>query len=214
MAPIGLLAATARIGMNTTTNHPAHFSASMRAIHWLILVLIAATYSAAWVAHSGLAGEWFRPIFDLHRSLGLTVLVLTAFRLFWRQRTHIPRLPGDLHPLQKVAARGTETLLYLLLFVQPLLGLLQTSARGQPVNFYLLISLPPVIETDRPLARQLHDLHALSANALLVLIAMHSAAALFHHFIRRDDVLNAMLPTRLFDIGRARFALLRPKRQT
>jgi cytochrome b561 len=200
--------------MNQTTTHPAHFSAMMRAIHWLTLVLIAAAYGAAWIAHSGLAGEWFRPIFDLHRSLGLTVLVLTAFRLVWRRYSRIPRLPADLSPLQKVAARGTEALLYLLLFLQPLLGLLQTSARGQAVNFYFFISLPPVIGTDRPLARQLHDLHALSAEALLILIALHSAAALFHHFIRGDDVLNAMLPVRLRGVGRSVFALLRPKRQT
>jgi cytochrome b561 len=200
--------------MNQTTDHPMHFSATMRAIHWLTLALIAMTYSAAWVAHSGLAGEWFRPIFDLHRSLGLTVFALTVFRLACRHFTHIPRLPADLPLLQKIAARGTEGLLYLLLFVQPMLGLLQTSARGQAVNFYFLISLPPVIGTDRPLARELHDLHALSANALLILIGLHSAAALFHHFIRGDDVLSAMLPARLRGAGLTAFALLRPKRQT
>jgi cytochrome b561 len=200
--------------MNQTTDHPTHFGALMRAIHWLTLALVAATYSAAWIAHSGLAGEWFRPIFDLHRSLGLTVVALTVVRLIWRQCTRIPRLPTDLPLLQKVAARGTEALLYLLLFLQPTLGLLQTSARGQAVNFYFLVSLPPVIGTDRPLARQLHDLHALSAEALLILIGLHSAAALFHHFVRQDDVLNAMLPTRLRGLGRSAFALLRPKRQT
>jgi cytochrome b561 len=200
--------------MKQTTDHPTHFGAMMRAIHWLTLALIMATYSAAWIAHSGLAGEWFRPIFDLHRSLGLTVLAVTVFRLAWRQCSRIPRLPADLPLLQKAAARSVEALLYLLLFLQPVLGLLQTSARGQPVNFYFLISLPPVIGTDRPLARQLHDLHALSANALLALIALHSAAALFHHFIRGDNVLNAMLPARLRGAGRSAFALLRPKRQT
>jgi cytochrome b561 len=56
-----------------------------------------------------------------------------------------------------------------------------------------------VIGIDRPFAHQLHDLHALCANALLILIGMHSAAALFHHFIRRDDVLRTMLPTRLLE---------------
>jgi cytochrome b561 len=151
---------------------------------------------------------------QLHRSLGLTVLALTIGRLAWRSRARIPPLPGDLHPLQKAAARGTEALLYLLLLMQPLLGLLQTGARGQAVDLYFLVRLPAVIGTDRPLARQLHDLHALTANALLILIGMHSAAALFHHFIRGDDVLNAMLPARLRGLGRSAFALLRPNRQT
>ena len=200
--------------MHQTISHPPYFSKMIRVIHWLSLALIAATYSAAWIAHSGLAGEWFRPIFDVHRSLGLTVLALTVFRLVGRCLTRIPRLPADLPPLQKVTARGTEALLYLLLFLQPLLGLLQTGARGQPVKFYFLLSLPPVIGTDRPLARQLHDLHALSAEALLILIALHSVAALFHHFIRGDDVLNAMLPASLRGVGRSAFALVRPTRHT
>jgi len=200
--------------MNAASQNPTSFSPAMRAIHWLTLLLLMATYSAAWVAHSGLAGEWFRPLFDVHRSLGLTVLGLTVMRLVWRRYARVPGLPDDLHPLQKIAARGTQVLLYLLLFLQPLLGLLQTGARGQPVNFYFLVALPPVIGTDRPLARELHDLHALSANALLILIGLHSAAALFHHFIRGDDVLNAMLPSRLRGVGRSAFALVLPKRQT
>jgi cytochrome b561 len=105
-------------------------------------------------------------------------------------------------------------LLYLLLLAQPGLGLLQTNARGQQVDFLFLIRLPPVVGADRPLARQLHELHELAANALLILIGMHAAAALFHHFVRRDDVLNAMLPVRLRGIGRSAFALLRPTRQS
>jgi len=71
-----------------------------------------------------------------------------------------------------------------------------------------------VISPDRPLARLLHDLHEVAANALLILIALHAAAALFHHFVRRDNVLDAMLPARLRGVGRAGFALERAKRQT
>jgi len=200
--------------MGATTAYPAHFGPMMRVIHWLTLALIAATYSAAWVAHSGLAGGWFRPIFDLHRSLGLTVLGVTVLRLAWRSRARIPRLPTDLHPLQKAAARGTEALLYLLLLTQPIVGLLQTSARGQAIDFYFLVNLPPVIGAARPLARQLHDLHALAAEALLILVAMHASAALFHHVIRRDGVLDAMLPPRLRGFGRSAFALILRREQS
>ena len=180
-----------------TVARPARFSPTMRAVHWLTLMLITAAFGTAWTAHSGLAGEWFRPVLELHRSLGLTVLALTVFRLVCRVRTLVPELPRDLHALQKFAARATEALLYLLLLAQPVLGFLQTSARGQGVEFYFVMHLPPLLGIDRPLARQLHDWHALSANLLLLVIGMHSAAALFHHFVRRDAVLDAMLPTRL-----------------
>ena len=194
--------------------HPASYDGFIRGVHWLTLAMIAGVYAAAWTAHSGLAGDWYQPVMQLHRSLGLGVQALTVARLGWRARAQIPALPHDLHIVQKLAARTNEALLYLLLLVQPLLGLLQTNARGQQVDFFFLIQLPPVIGPDRPLARQLHDLHALSANALLILIGMHAAAALFHHFIRRDDVLNAMLPARLRGIGRSIFALTRAREQS
>jgi superoxide oxidase len=186
--------------MDARAEAQAVFDPVIRACHWLTLLLIAAVFSAAWLAHSGLAGEWYQPVMQLHRSLGLSVMALTIFRLAWRRRARIPKLPDDLHPLQKVAARVTEALLYLLLLAQPLVGFLQTSARGQQVDFYFLFHLPNVTGIDRLLARQLHDLHALTANVLLILIGLHAAAALYHHFIRRDAVLAAMLPERL---GRA-----------
>jgi cytochrome b561 len=181
--------------MGTTVAERAKFDPIIRACHWVTFLLVGAIYSVAWIAHSGLAGEWYQPVMQLHRSLGLTVFALTIFRLAWRQRTRVPELPHDLHPLQKLGAKGAEAMLYLLLLAQPVLGLLQTNARGQAVDFYFLIHLPPILAVDRPLAKLLHDLHALTADALLILIGLHSAAALFHHFIRRDGVLEAMLPT-------------------
>jgi cytochrome b561 len=177
--------------------HPTRYDAVIRGIHWLTLLLIAGVYAAAWTAHSGLAGDWYQPVMQLHRSLGLSVAALTVARLAWRARARVPALPEDLHPLQKAAARANEALLYLLLLAQPLLGLLQTNARGQQVDLFFLFRLPAVIGPDRLLARQLHDLHALTADALLIAVGMHAAAALYHHFIRRDEVLAAMLPARL-----------------
>jgi cytochrome b561 len=117
--------------MGATTANLTNYDPVIRAIHWLTLTLIAGVYAAAWTAHSGLAGEWYQPVLQLHRSLGLTLSVLTIFRLVWRSRVRIPELPPDLHPAQKLAARANEALLYLLLLVQPVLGLLQTNARGQ-----------------------------------------------------------------------------------
>jgi cytochrome b561 len=187
--------------MSTTILEQAKFDPVIRTCHWLTLLLIGAIYTAAWTAHSGLAGEWYQPVMQLHRSLGLTVLALTVFRLAWRQRTRAPELPDDLHKLQKLAAKGAEAMLYLLLLTQPVLGLLQTGARGQAVNFYFLIHLSPVIAVNRPLARLLHDLHALTADALLILIGLHSAAALFHHFVRCDGVLQSMLPIASANVG-------------
>ncbi|MGC2200592.1 MAG: cytochrome b/b6 domain-containing protein [Stellaceae bacterium] len=123
-------------------------------------------------------------------------MALTVVRLTWRWHVPIPALPADLPALQKTAARVTEACLYLLLLVQPILGILHTNARGRRVGLYFLGQLPAVIGPDKALAKQAMAMHELIGYLLLGLIALHAAAALFHHHVRRDDVLRAMLPRR------------------
>jgi cytochrome b561 len=200
--------------MDTQVDSSTSYDGVMRAIHWTTLALVAGAFAAVWIADPALVGPYVRPVIQVHRSLGLTVAALTIFRLAWRWRARIPPLPADLPMVQKIAARAAEGVLYVLLVAQPVIGLLYTNAYGLRVNLYFLGELPALIGRDRPLAAQLGNVHFFLGYSLLVLIGLHSAAALFHHFIRRDDVLNAMLPTRLRGIGRSIFALRRSRRQT
>jgi cytochrome b561 len=116
--------------------------------------------------------------------------------LAWRWVARIPPLPAELPLFQKLAARVTEYALYVLLLFQPALGLVNTNARGRRVDFWFLGELPPVIGPDKVLAKQAMAAHELVAYLLVALVALHAAAALFHHFVRRDNVLKAMLPGR------------------
>ena len=200
--------------MDTQVDSSTSYDGVMRAIHWTTLALVAGAFAAVWIADPALVGPYVRPVIQVHRSLGLTVAALTIFRLAWRWRARIPPLPADLPMVQKIAARAAEGVLYVLLVAQPVIGLLYTNAYGLRVNLYFLGELPALIGRDRPLAAQLGNVHFFLGYSLLVLIGLHSAAALFHHFIRRDDVLNAMLPARLRGIGRSIFALRRSRRQT
>jgi cytochrome b561 len=110
--------------------------------------------------------------------------------LGWRWHARIPSLPA----IQKVAARVAEYLLYALLLIQPILGILYINARGRRVDFFFLGALPPIVGPDKVLAKQAVAAHDIAAYVLLTFIGLHAAAALFHHFVRRDDVLKAMLP--------------------
>jgi cytochrome b561 len=94
----------------------------------------------------------------------------------------------------RFAAQWSEYALYALLLIQPILGLLQTNSRGDRVDLFFLGQLPALIGTDRPLAKQLLEVHVTVGLLLLGLIALHAGAALYHHFWRRDDTLEAMLP--------------------
>jgi cytochrome b561 len=187
----------------------------MRAIHWTTLLLVTGVFIAIWSADPRLVGRANASlIVQIHRSLGLTVCALTIFRLAWRWYARTPQLPGDLPAVQKWAARTNEGLIYLLLLAQPVVGLLYSNSYGVQVNLFLMVQLPTVIARDPAFGETLGALHNFLGYSLLALIGAHAAAALFHHFIRRDDVLNAMLPSRWRDLGRSAFALSRPRRQT
>src|SRR6266849_4842923 len=97
-------------------------------------------------------------------------------------------IAGAFSAPQRPAARA-------LLLTQPILGLLQTNAHGgDQVNLFFLGQLPALIGQDRPLAKRLLEVHQTVGLLLLGLIALHASAALYHHFWRGDDTLEAMLP--------------------
>ena len=167
-----------------------------KVVHWTTLLLIAVVYVTVWTSHAVGNREQSALLVQLHRSIGVTIFALTLFRLAWRWIARIPPLPAELPLFQRVAARATEYVLYLLLLLQPALGLLNTNARGRLVDFYFFGELPPMVGPDKMLAKQAMAAHEFGAYLLVALVALHTAAALFHHFVRRDNVLNAMLPGR------------------
>ncbi len=133
-------------------------------------------------------------LLDLHRSLGLVVFALVILRLLtrWHRRRVLPD-HGLSRSLAVVAGLG-HAAIYLLLLAVPVLGWWQTSLRGQTIHLFGLIPLPPLTDVDVDLAEILGSSHEIAAWGLLLLVAAHVSAALWHHFIRRDGVLRSMLP--------------------
>ena len=170
------------------------FDPAIRFLHWLTLLLVVAIFGLAYSIDFASSGEEAVALTQLHRSFGMTLWILTLGRLVWRQFSRFPNLPADVPSPMRLAAQLSEYALYALLLIQPILGLLWTNARGDRVNLFFLGHLPALIGKDRPLARQLHEMHETGGLLLLALIALHAAAALYHHFWRRDDTLAAMLP--------------------
>jgi cytochrome b561 len=170
------------------------FDRTIRFLHWLTLFLIIAIFVLAFSIDLASSREQAVALTQLHRSFGVTVWVVMLGRLVWRQFSRFPNWPPDMPQAMRLAAQWSEYALYALLLIQPLLGLLQTNARGDRVDLFFLGQLPALIGTDHPLAKQLLEVHVAVGLLLLGLIALHVAAALYHHFWRRDDTLDAMLP--------------------
>ena len=173
------------------------FDPVVRSLHWLTLFLVAAIFVLAFAIASATSEREAVILTQLHRSFGLTVWVVTLGRFAWRQFARFPNWPADMPPAMRFAAHASELALYALLLTQPILGLLETNADGERANLFFLGRLPALIGEDRSLARHLLAAHQAVGFLLLGLIALHAAAALYHHFWRRDDTLEAMLPQKM-----------------
>ena len=131
-------------------------------------------------------------LFDLHRSIGVLLFALVVIRLAWRL-THPPPLLDDLPPWQRIASGTVHRLLYAILLIQPIIGWWGTSAFGAPINVFWLFELPPLVSKDELAAKQILAWHGIVGITLSAIVAIHISAALFHHFVRRDEVLRRML---------------------
>jgi cytochrome b561 len=170
------------------------YSSVARAFHWvtaaLVLTSIPIGLTMVNVPNLGATGD---TLFHLHRSIGATVLVITVARLIYRLRHPAPPLPAEMSALQRSVARATHWALYVLLIVQPIMGWIATSAYRAPVLYFWLFELPPIWREDRAFSETMFAVHMTIGVFIAVLITVHIAAALHHHFIQRDRVLMRMV---------------------
>jgi cytochrome b561 len=132
----------------------------------------------------------------LHRSVGVTILAVMMFRAGWRWRHRPPALPFALARIDNALARSTHLALYLVLFAMPLAGYLNAAGAGHPVSLFGVVSIPPLLPENGRMSQAAIAVH-LSAQYLLYLFVMlHVAGALYHGVLRRDGILERMLPMR------------------
>jgi cytochrome b561 len=138
-----------------------------------------------------------------HKSIGLTILVLSLIRVAWRLMNPVPPLPASMSPLMRFAAHATHFLLYVLIIAIPLSGwlLVSSSPLGLPTMYFGWFAWPELpYFSDLPRAakkiwvRDFDTVHIYLAWSAIVLVTIHVVAALYHQFIRRDIVLGRMLP--------------------
>jgi cytochrome b561 len=130
----------------------------------------------------------------LHKALGMVALAVAILRLAWRLAGALPALAPGLPHWQQVAARFAHLAFYALVFALPITGWYMSSWGGYPVSIFGWFDLPDVAGLDPYLFRISIDVHRWLGYALLALLAVHTGAALHHHWVRRDDTLRRMLP--------------------
>ena len=165
-------------------------------LHWATVLVVLTLFASAGLHALAEArqSELAPALLQIHRSSGVTVWVMTALRLTWRlTKATLPPFPITMSKVHRAAVRWSEYGLYALLLGQPVTGLLTTIFGGRPFALFLW-RFPPLAVRDETLQAAFHLSHELGAWALAILITGHAAAALFHHFVVRDDVLECMAP--------------------
>ena len=164
------------------------------ALHWLtaLLLVAGATLGLSMVELplSRQKLQWYA----WHKWIGITIFLLTCARLAWRMGHPAPGQPESIPGWQRNAAWIGHAALYGLLLLIPLSGWLYSSAAGVQVVYLGLFPLPDLVAKDKALADALRATHVALNFTLLCLVCVHSAAALWHHFVDRDGVLKRMLP--------------------
>ncbi len=169
------------------------FNIAARSLHWLMALAIL-TMLFIGVGMVSTVSDLHNRLLDLHRPLGIAILLLAALRLLVRLRYGAPALPQDLPRWQQHAAQVSHILLYVLMLAMPLVGWAMLSAGGYPVSLGGGVVLPHIVPQSRSLYAFLRSAHTDLALLLFASFLMHFAAALFHALIRRDGVLRSMRP--------------------
>ncbi|GAB0118449.1 cytochrome b [Acidisoma sp. 7E03] len=185
---------------------PARYTAVAILLHWLIaagiLALIAIGLIMTQLQASIGPMQTFK-LFQLHKSIGITVLLLAVIRILWRFTHKPPPLPAEMPAVEKRAAHGLHWLLYLLMLGLPLTGwaVVSSSPFNLPTVLYNLVPWPdlpvlPHLANKAAVSHVLGWVHAYASWILIALLVIHFAAVFRHHLIKRDGVLLRMMPSR------------------
>lgn len=163
-------------------------------LHWITAILILGL-AAIGLYMTELPNTPYKiQIYALHKNFGITVLVLTIARLLWRQLTVAPEDIGTTPHYQAVIAKIVHYAMYVLLLLMPLSGWLYNSASGYPLRWFNLISLPKLFTGFNPTIKNIALVtHETLFCVLASLLLVHAGAALWHHYVLRDNILKRML---------------------
>lgn len=168
------------------------YSLSQISLHWATLLMIILTYTAM------LTRDYFpednQPLVRLlHFNFGICVWLLMFVRIFLRTRHATPAITPPVPRWQKAASHAVHGVLYLLFLSLPVLGILTLEFGGREW-FLFGWPVPQFVTPDPDVRRTVKTAHEFLANCGYYLIGLHVLAAIYHHYLRKDDTLLRMMP--------------------
>ena len=179
------------------------YSAVAKSFHWTIAVLVLTDFALGISFSHFDPGDtlYFSSAYGMHMSIGMILLVLSVWCVVWRLTHPYPALTPDMNTMWRLSAKAAHFLLYVYIIVVPLMGWAILSSRKRPAVLLGPVHWPNIwflADMARPQRAYYHDIllpaHIILSYVGICLVGLHVAAALYHHFLRRDDVLRRMLP--------------------
>jgi cytochrome b561 len=169
------------------------YNVTAKMIHWIIAISVIGMFILGlWMVDLGYYDPWRKDAPEIHKSIGMILFVLMAFRLFWRWVKGTPEPLASHSKFEKTASHLTHFGLYGLLFAIMLTGYLISTADGRPVSVFGVVDVPAagsLFNNQEDIAGLVHYILAIT---VIALAALHALAALKHHFIDKDDTLRRM----------------------
>lgn len=175
-------------------NSEDRYGAVAQLLHWGMLILFVALYLIAESMEEMPKGPDKFELIGLHKSLGVTALLLVLARVGWRFASPPPVTAADLNPMQQKVAGALHILLYICMFAMPISGYVMSMAGGHAIEVFGLFSLPDLVGESHDLKEFAEEAHEVTWVIIMILVGLHAVAALFHHFVAKDSVLRRMLP--------------------
>jgi len=178
-------------------NTPLGYGVVAIFLHWIMALGILFLFGLGlYMVELSYYDAWYKGSLDLHKSIGVLVFILWCIRIIWRLLNVSPVVPEvntTFEKFEQRAAHWMHLLLYLIMVLLMCSGYLISTADGRGISVFELFEVPAInalIDNQEDIAG---EIHLILAWCLIVLVAIHSLAAIKHHFINKDDTLKKMI---------------------
>ena len=162
---------------------------SIITLHWLIaiivLILIALGLNMVDIERGTPERAFY---YNLHKSFGVTLLLLMMARIYFRIKFKSPPLPSSVSIFQQTVARASHFIIYISLVLMPLSGLIASQFTKYGVKYFGLFTIPPLFSQNKFYYDLFQNLHKAFAIVIMVMVSIHIFAALKHIFVDKDNI--------------------------
>jgi len=174
-------------------NSITHFGWVSIGVHWLMAIgLLGLYFLGLYMVDLDYYDPWYHKGLTLHKAIGITLTALMLFRLLW---TFLQARPEPLETKQwkRLLAKLAHTSLYMITLFLMLSGYIISTSKGQGIDLFNIVEFPATFIANTNQSELLGKAHDISASLFILLVALHTLAALIHHYIFKDNTLKRML---------------------